>query len=574
VSVLELEAVSYAYPGGVGSALRDVTLRVAPGELVVVAGDSGSGKSTLLRVASGLVPHFHGGTFAGSAIVAGMDSRSHGPGELAAAVGTLFQDPETQVVMGTVRAELALPLENRGQTRGAISRGVEEAALAMGIGHLLDRPTAELSGGELQRVALAAALAGDPALIVLDEPTSQLDPVAGDELIGVLRRLNEDRDAAIVLAEHRLERCLGFADRVIALRGGRIVCDAAPSAFLEWALAEAPELATPGARLLAGVGLPPAAGVKAARAALRERGLLPPPADVDDFKRSTSEQSHPRRRWGRGGDQVAAPALRFDRVWHELRDGPAILRGASLTLAPRERVALMGRNGAGKSTLLRHAAGLMRPTRGRVTAAGRVALLLQNPTDYLVHETVAEEASGEALRTAGLDPAAFADRHPRDLSGGEKQRLALAVVLDEPEESRAGPRSEPGGTRYAPPAVVCLDEPTRGMDRALKHELAELLRGLDAAVLVATHDPEFVSELADRVVLLADGAPIADGPAAEILATGTYFATETARILGGAHGALTPGDGAALVLGEAGGRGRAAASDAPASGAPASEVPA
>jgi energy-coupling factor transport system ATP-binding protein len=575
ISVLELEAVSYAYPGGDGSALRDVTLRVAPGELVVVAGDSGSGKSTLLRVASGLVPHFHGGTFTGSAIVAGMDIRDHGPGELAAAVGTLFQDPETQVVMGTVRAELALPLENRGQTPGAVARGVEEAALAMGIGHLLDRPTGELSGGELQRVALAAALAGDPALIVLDEPTSQLDPVAGDELIGVLRRLNEDRDTAIVLAEHRLERCLGFADRVIALRGGRIACDAPPSAFLEWALAEAPELATPGARLLAGVGLPPAAGVKAARAVLRERGLLP---DVDDFKRRTAAQSHPRRRIGRQspwrrGDRLE-PALRLDRVWHELRDGPAILRGASLRIAPGERVALMGRNGAGKSTLLRHAAGLMQPTRGRVTASGRVALLLQNPTDYLVHETVAEEASAQALRTAGLDPEAFAQRHPRDLSGGEKQRLALAVVLDDPDGSGDGLRSEPGGSGNEPPAVVCLDEPTRGMDRALKHELAELLRGLDAAVLVATHDPEFVSELADRVVLLADGAPIADGPAAEILATGTYFATETARILGGAHGALTPEDGAALVLGEARARGGPASSGPASNEAPASEVPA
>jgi energy-coupling factor transport system ATP-binding protein len=175
----------------------------------------------------------------------------------------------------------------------------------------------------------------------------------------------------------------------------------------------------------------------------------------------------------------------------------------------------------------------MKPTRGRIATSGRVALLLQNPTDYLVHETVREEASPSALRKAGLDPDAFAARHPRDLSGGEKQRLALAVVLDHPDGQA--------------PAVVCLDEPTRGMDRALKHELAALLRGLDAAVLVATHDPEFVAELADRVVLLADGAPIADGSAAEILATGTYFATETARILGGAGGALTPEAGVAML---------------------------
>jgi energy-coupling factor transport system ATP-binding protein len=227
------------------------------------------------------------------------------------------------------------------------------------------------------------------------------------------------------------------------------------------------------------------------------------------------------------------PALRFDRVWHELRDGPAILRSVSLQVAPGERVALMGRNGAGKSTLLRHAAGLMRPTRGRVRATGRVALLLQNPTDYLVHETVAEEASPAALELAGLDPAAFDGRHPRELSGGEKQRLALAVVLGDP--------------RSQTPPAVCLDEPTRGMDRSLKAELAGLLRELRAAVIVATHDPEFVAAFADRVVLLADGAPIADGPIAEVLATGTYFTTETARILGGAGGALTPEQGVTLL---------------------------
>src|SRR5207248_3828693 len=212
-----------------------------------------------------------------------------------------------------------------------------------------------------------------------------------------------------------------------------------------------------------------------ARSALRERGLLPV---VGDSKRPREEQTRPR--WGIGRGGKARPVLRFERVWHELRGGPAILRAASLTIAPGERVALMGRNGAGKSTLLRHAAGLMKPTRGRISAAGRVALLLQNPTDYLVHETVGEEAPPEALRVAGLDPAAFSERHPRDLSGGEKQRLALAVVLGDP----AAP----------PPAVVCLDEPTRGMDRRLKGELAALLRRVEPAVLVATHDPEFVAE--------------------------------------------------------------------------------
>jgi energy-coupling factor transport system ATP-binding protein len=527
VTAVSLAGVSYTYPGAPVPAVREVDLEIAPGELVVVAGGSGSGKSTLLRVISGLAPHFYGGTFAGRATVAGLDTRRHGPGELAAAVGTLFQDPETQVVMGTVRAELAFGLENRGYAPAATARAVEETALALAIDGLLERSTAELSGGELQRVALGAALAGRPPVVVLDEPTSQLDPVAGDELIGLLRRVNEDVDATIILAEHRLERCLGAADRVIALAGGRIVCDADPEGFLRWADREAHTLQTPGARLLAAVGEPPVAGVKRARAALRRRGLLPEGGPVPDVPASA-------RRRGRRGPAAPAPSLELKRVWHELRSGPAILRDLSLSVAAGERVALMGRNGAGKSTLLRHAAGLMRPTRGAVRTTGRVALLLQNPTDYLVHETVAEEAPAVALGAVGLAPERFGRRHPRDLSGGERQRLALAVVL---------------GDLTDPPAVVCLDEPTRGMDRDHKHALADLLTGLPAAVLVATHDPEFASAFADRVVLLADGGVIADGTAGAVLSGGSYFATETARILGGAGEALTPEQGAVVLAG-------------------------
>jgi energy-coupling factor transporter ATP-binding protein EcfA2 len=548
-AAVELHQVSYTYPTAADPALCHIDLRVAPGELVLVAGGSGSGKSTLLRVLSGLVPHFHGGDFAGRAVVAGMDTRHHGPGDLAARVGTLFQDPETQVVMSTVRAELALPLENRGQAPAQVARGIQEGALALGITHLLDRPTGELSGGELQRVALGAALACGPELLVLDEPTSQLDPVAGDELIGTLRRLNEDRDTAIVLAEHRLERCLHWADRVLVLERGQVVCDAPPAEFLTWALRRAPELATPGARLLEMLGVRPAAGVKRARRALRTRYELPGPSGPGPGAAG--------RRQARRGPAMARRSgtedvLRFDGVWHELRQGPAILRGVSVRIAPGERVALMGANGAGKSTLLRHAAGLMRPTRGRVVQVGRVALLLQNPTDYLVHETVAAEAPAAALEIAGLDPVAFADRHPRELSVGEKQRLALAVVL--------------GGPGIEPPALVCLDEPTRGLDRGRKENLARLLCGLQAAVIVATHDPEFVAEFAQRVLLLGDGRLIADGPARDVLSGGTYFATETARILGGAGRALTPAEGAAVLR-------ASAARPVPASVEPLAEVP-
>jgi energy-coupling factor transport system ATP-binding protein len=215
-------------------------------------------------------------------------------------------------------------------------------------------------------------------------------------------------------------------------------------------------------------------------------------------------------------------------VWHEIRNGPAILRDLSLEAKPGERIALMGRNGAGKSTLLRHAAGLLKPTRGSIKTPGRVALLLQNPNDYLVHERVSQEAPAPALERFHLNH--VSERHPRDLSGGERQRLALAIVLGDPAD---------------PPAVLCLDEPTRGMDRRVKDELADLLKGLEITLIVATHDPEFAALFADRVILLGAGRIIADGSPLEILAGGTYFATETARILDGA--ALTPDQGLELL---------------------------
>ena len=533
-AALRFDEVTYRYPGAPEPALRDVSFEIAPGEFCVVAGLSASGKSTAVRAASGLAPHFHGGEFGGRVTVGALDTREHGPGDLAHVAGTVLQDPETQVVLGGVRAELAFPLENRGHGAAAVARGVEEVALALGIAGLLDRQTHTLSGGELQRVALGAALAGRPQLVLLDEPTSQLDPVAGDELVWLLRRLNEEWGTTIVLVEHRLERCLAAADRVFAFDRGRLVCDDQPRGFLEWAGEHAPALLTPAARLFARAGLrPPPSGVKEARETLRSHGLLPDDAvRVPDAVRVQTLKRKQRD-----------AALRLDGVWHELSGGKAILRGVDLTVRAGERIALMGRNGAGKSTLLRHAAGLVAPTRGRVRASGRVALLLQHPGDYLLHERVGDEAPEAARAAAGLG--VDADRHPRDLSGGERQRLALAVVLG------AGHGAAGSADAGEAPAAILLDEPTRGLDRGVKGDLCDRLRVLAArgsAVIVATHDAEFAAAFADRVILLADGRPIADGVPSDLLAGGWYFATETARILGGAGHALLPEDGAAVLL--------------------------
>jgi energy-coupling factor transporter ATP-binding protein EcfA2 len=542
---LAVRGLSYAYARSSERALENVSLEIAPGEFVLLAGRSASGKSTLLKAACGLVPHFHGGEIEGEVRVADIDALETGPGELAAAVGYLAQDPETQVVSTTVAAEIELPLEMRGDAPTARARAVEEVALALAIPHLLDRAVDTLSGGELQRVALAAGLVTRPRLILLDEPTSQLDPVAGDELTWLLRRLNEEWGVAVLLAEHRLERCLAAADRVVAMEEGTIGFDGAPAEFLTWSQENDAALTTPAARLFSLAGLSPLpVGVRDARQTLRGMGVGHPPHIAG------RRVPHP---------HSFDPVLKAKGLWVELDRGEEardVLRGIDLQLRPGERVALMGRNGAGKSTLLRTVAGLHEPGAGKLSV-GSVALLTQNPSDYLVRERVADELPGDegaaALRVVGLEHAIEAD--PRDLSGGERQRLALAIAL-------AG-RME--GERL--PSVVTLDEPTRGMDHIRKEDLVALIRRLastvdfvdkeatkstrGAAVVVATHDVEFASAFADRVVLLGEGVVIADGPVEEILSGGWYFATEVARVLD-LPGVVTPEQGAAVLRGALG----------------------
>jgi energy-coupling factor transport system ATP-binding protein len=517
-STLSYEGFGYRYPDG-GWALRDLTLEIAAGEIVVACGRSGSGKSTFLRSVSGLVPHHFGGEAEGEARICGRDLRISGAGDLAACCGTVLQDPETQRVMGSVRGEIAFPLENLGFTSSEIAVAVEETALALGIDHLLDRSSDELSGGELQRVMLAAAIAPRPEVVVLDEPTSQLDPVVAEELLSCLRRLNADRGTTIVVAEHRIDHILEIADRVIAFDDGALAIDAPPAEFLAEA-ADHPGLEwllTPAAELFSRSGIAPLpVGLKEARARLAEEPLP---------NRTPPEVA--------AASATAEVALRFAGVAHSYPSSnrPA-LDGVDLTITRGEAVVLLGANGAGKSTLLRAARGIIRPDRGSVERAGEIALLLQNPNDYLIHERVADEAPVAALKKFGIEH--LADRDPRDLSGGERQRVALAIVMQDE------------------PVALLLDEPTRGMDRIRKRDLArhlQLLQANGVAVIVATHDVEFAAQFADRALLLGSGRLIADAPASELLGSGWHFATDVAKLLPGT-GALTPAQGAMLLTGE------------------------
>jgi energy-coupling factor transport system ATP-binding protein len=512
VKALSFDDFSYSYPDATVAALENLSIEVPAGEFVLVCGDSGSGKSTFLRAISGLVPHHFGGHAAGSAEICGRDLRENSAGELAACCGTLLQDPETQVVMDSVRAEIAFPLENLGWEQSAIAVAVEETAAALGIEALLRRRTDELSGGELQRVALAAALAARPEVVVLDEPTSQLDPVAADELLATLARLNNDRGTTIILADHRLERVLDVADRVVMFERGRVVIDARPQEFLEAAAASPlrAHLLPPLAELFSRAGIAPLPlNAKTAR------------SQLDPI---AGELDRPLVARPMGG-----VVIELRGVGHAYGDAAPVLSDVSFDLRAGERAVLMGANGSGKSTLLRLAHGVQKLKKGSIDRAGEVALLLQNPNDYLIHERVGDEAPVDALARFGLD--GFEDRDPRDLSGGERQRLALAIVMQ------------------SDPAVLLLDEPTRGMDQSRKLELAELLREVadrGTAVLVATHDAEFAATFAQRALLLGSGSMLADGPARDVLGGGWHFSTAVANLMPGS-GALTPADGAELL---------------------------
>jgi energy-coupling factor transport system ATP-binding protein len=488
--LITLEAVSYRYPEADRPALRDVTTAVEPGEVILLRGASGSGKSTLLRCLNGLVPHSTGGQFRGRVVVCGLDTRDHPPRQLGTHIGFVFQHPEAQFVLEDVEAELAFGLENLGLSRPLMRKRVEEVIDQVGINPLRRRRIDTLSGGERQRVAIAAALAMHPDALILDEPTSQLDPQAAEDVLQVVLRLVAELGMTTVIAEHRVERIAPFVDRIWTLDGG-VLRDQAPRV----ALAEG------GAR-------PPVVDL-----ALRA-GWTPIPLGLRDARAHAQRlpTAPPNRLPLNGHGPVIC---RVDGLHHRYEGAPAV-QGVSLTLRRGEVVALMGRNGSGKTTLLRLIAGLMRPQQGTVTHDGMAAYVPQDADSLLFAPTVDEELRGQSAEVVAPF-AALLHRYPRDLSSGERQQLAIALM---------GARAD----------LLLLDEPTRGLDPLVKRALSAYLRtraGAGAAILVATHDVEWAARTANRVLLLADGEIYADGPPGSVLSDSLVFATQISKLVGG-----------------------------------------
>jgi energy-coupling factor transporter ATP-binding protein EcfA2 len=430
VALATLERVSFTYAGASRPALLDVTLALDAGERIAVLGPSGSGKSTLIRLLAGLIPHFHGGAYSGQTTVLAKDTRLVRPAELAGDVATVFQDPEDQVVMTLTRNEVAFALENVATPPVEIWPRVEAALHAVAAAHLAGRRTTELSGGELQRVCLASAIALQPRLLLLDEPTSQLDRAGAESLLAAAEGLG----ATIVLSEQRIARAVAFSERVLYIEGGRLLLDAPTSEALEWLATERPSY-------------------------VRDMAVVDSDNDPSD------------------------PVTTIDDAWFSYGDN-SVLEGVSLAVHRGEIVALEGPNGSGKSTLAKLAAGLLEPRRGLVRRVGRAGYLSQDPGRYLACERVVDEvalgAGGDLdLALAMLDVVGLrwaAERHPRDLSTGERERLGVAAVA------------------VGEPDLLVLDEPTRGIDPDRKAELAAWIARYAAAgrgVLVATHDATF-----------------------------------------------------------------------------------
>lgn len=507
-------AVTYHYPSSEAPALADVNFDIEEGAFLLAAGPSGGGKSTLLRTFNGLVPQFYGGRFAGEVRVGGLPAATTAARRLAAVAGMVFQEPEAQSVADTVEDDIAFGLEQHGVAPVEMRRRIDRLLSALGIEHLQHRRIATLSGGERQRVAIASALALEPRLLLLDEPTSQLDGAGSESVLAAIEELHRRSGLAILVSEHRLDRILPIADCVIEVVNGR----AGPMSPRE-----------AGARLDA---VPPVCALG------RLLGTETMPLTVDAARPLAAGRLHPRP--ARPASAPGTEAIRADGVTVAYGTNVA-LRGASISLREGEVVALMGDNGSGKTTLLRAIAGTVRPASGSISLAGRPAsdsiqvrtatagLVPQDPALALYRETVREEVQETlSARRADVDTASalaewgishLASRNPRDLSVGQQQRVALAAML-----------------AHRPRAWL-MDEPTRGMDQAAKAWLGHRLRDHARAggcAIVATHDVESAATFATRVVGLAAGEVAFDLPAARAFAADGPHPTQVARIVPGA----------------------------------------
>lgn len=534
ISRLKIEDLSYSYPETGSPALNRINLEVPEGQFLIAAGESGSGKSTLLRLISGLAPEFYGGCMSGRILLDGVDLKKIERRDLVKQVGLVFQNPESQLVMMSVEQELVFGLENLGLDNRLMQRRLMEVSGAMGLTRYLQSFIPELSGGQKQKVALASVLAMQPQILLLDEPTSQLDPIAAEEFLSVVRRLNEDQGLTVIMIEQRLERCCHLADRIILMDKGQISydCRVREPGLNYWPFNMQPEFLPPVPRLFAALGykeIPMT--VKQGRQVLQRDFAL-------GHAQKTDLGPAPEPDLARG---AKSPLIDIKGLYFTYPEGPEVLKNLDLQINSGDFIAVMGENGAGKSTLLKNINGLLKPGRGQIKVCEKdakklsieelaeyVGYLPQDCNDYLFLPSVEEELAftlenrkippdegNKKLIIDRLKLEPLLNRNPRDLSAGEAQRAAMASILS-------------GG-----PALLLLDEPTRGLDYQMKTRLGGLLQELNEdgiAIVMVTHDVEFVAQYARDVLLMFEGRIINRGGKHEILSQSTFYAPQMCKL--------------------------------------------
>src|SRR4030043_1087656 len=521
---LHFEKVSYRYPGTDAWAIHYLDLTIHPDESVLVAGASGSGKSTLCRASIGLVPHFHQGQLMGQVLLEGLDTRQHPVYQLFRHAGLVFQNPDAQLFNHSVEAELAYGLESLGLSPFDIEERLTWVGKFLGLESLIKRVPHTLSGGEKQRVALAAILALRPRILLLDEPFTHLDPEGAEQLRTTLRLIRSE-GIALIIVEHRLHEIITDVDRLIVLHQGERKIDGSPHDCLSGDISPYGLNLPPLVRLFRALGW--GKTPFSIQEALREidTNHLSPQVLLNFREENSIVVGSPPSAFG--------PVVEAEDLWFHYKDC-SILRGVHLRLDHGECVALIGRNGAGKTTLAKHLNGLLKPDRGSLKVLGQdtrrtsvsrlarhVGFAWQNPNDQLFRTTVREEVlTGPRVLQAydpgwcnrlferlGLGP--LLDRSPFSLSEGQKKRVSFAAAL-------------------APqPGLIIFDEPTAGQDDAFRRELAELIHELQRegrTVVLVTHDLEFASQRASRWLILAEGQIIADGSPDAVMANHTAMA--------------------------------------------------
>ena len=515
MELFTINHLSFAYPEQEKQAISDLTLSVRPGEFLVLCGPSGCGKSTLLRqLKTVLAPH---GRRSGEILFDGKKLDELSQREQAETIGFVQQSPENQIATDKVWHELAFGLESLGYDTPTIRRRVAEMASFFGIQEWFYKPVTELSGGQKQLLNLASVMVLQPKVLILDEPTSQLDPIAASDFLATLGKINRELGTTVLLTEHRLEEAFAFASRVAVMDGGKLLCTGTPAEV-------SAELKSSGNAMF--LAMPAAMRIWAAT----DSTAACPISVCDgrnwllDYAKTHELQPIPEENKNAPDTETVVSARE---LWFKYdKDLPDVVKGLSLKLHKGEFLALLGGNGTGKTTTLKLLASLQKPYRGELTIAGSVGMLPQNPQALFVKSTVradlleilpkSERKSERLAQVVSLCKLAeLLDRHPYDLSGGEQQRAALAKIL------------------LLNPDILLLDEPTKGLDAEFKQVFGQILRALqasDVAILMVSHDIEFCAKYADRCALFFDGNIVTEAEPRTFFSGNSFYTTAANRI--------------------------------------------